>query len=93
VVGTANPCNIFWRVGSSATLNGTNFRGAVIATTSITVGSGANIAGRALAGVGASGVVTMAGSGGNTIGYTRRSKPSTPASTSDAMTTLTEAAE
>ena len=25
VVGTANPCNIFWRVGSSATLNGTDF--------------------------------------------------------------------
>jgi hypothetical protein len=27
VVGTANPCNIYWRVGSSATLNGVNFRG------------------------------------------------------------------
>ena len=68
VVGTANPCNIFWRVGSSATLNGTNFRGSVIADASITVGSGANLAGRALAGTGATGAVTMAGSGGNTIG-------------------------
>jgi Ice-binding-like/Putative Ig domain len=68
VVGTANPCNIYWRVGTSATLNGTNFRGTVIADASITLGAGANLAGRALAGTGATGAVTMAGSGGNTIG-------------------------
>ena len=68
VVGTANPCNIYWRVGTSATLNGTNFRGTVIANASITVGAGANLQGRALAGTGATGAVTMAGSGGNTIG-------------------------
>jgi hypothetical protein len=68
VVGTANACNIFWRVGSSATLNGTNFKGTVIADASITLGAGANLAGRALAGTGATGAVTMAGSGGNTIG-------------------------
>jgi len=68
VVGTANPCNIFWRVGSSATLNGDTFRGTVIADASITLGSGANLTGRALAGTGATGAVTMAGSGGNTIG-------------------------
>jgi hypothetical protein len=68
VVGTANPCNIYWRVGSDATLNGANFRGTVLASASITVGAGANLAGRALAGNGATGAVTMAGSGGNTIG-------------------------
>jgi len=68
VVGTANPCNIYWRVGSSATLNGNTFRGTVIANASITVGAGANLAGRALAGTGATGAVTMAGPGGNTIG-------------------------
>ena len=68
VVGTANPCNIYWRVGTSATLNGATFRVTVIANASITVGSGANLAGRALAGTGATGAVTMAGSGGNTIG-------------------------
>ena len=68
VVGTANPCNIFWRVGTSATLNGINFRGTVIANASITVGAGANLEGRALAGTGATGAVTMAGAGGNTIG-------------------------
>ena len=68
VAGTANPCNIYWRVGSSATLNGVNFRGTVIANASITVGSASNLEGRALAGTGASGAVTMSGPGGNTIG-------------------------
>jgi Ice-binding-like/Putative Ig domain/IPTL-CTERM motif len=68
VVGTANPCNIYWRVNTDATLNGTTFRGTVIAGRSITVGSGANVSGRVLAGTGATGAVTMAGAGGNTIG-------------------------
>jgi hypothetical protein len=68
VVGTANPCNIYWRVGSSATLNGSTFRGTVIADASITLGDGANLTGRAWAGTGATGAVTMAGDGGNTIG-------------------------
>ena len=67
VVGTADPCNIYWRVGSSATLNGSMFKGTVIAGASITVGAGASLTGRALAG-GRHGAVTMAGSGGNTIG-------------------------
>jgi hypothetical protein len=68
VAGTADPCNIYWRVGTSATLNGVNFWGTVIADASITLGAGANLTGRALAGTGATGAVTMAGSGGNTIG-------------------------
>ncbi|MFA6957193.1 MAG: ice-binding family protein [Thermoanaerobaculia bacterium] len=67
VIGTADPCNVYWRVGSSATLNGVNFRGTVIADASVTIGSGSNLAGRALAGTGATGAVTMAGSGGNAI--------------------------
>jgi len=67
VVGTANPCNIYWRVGTSATLNGVTFRGIVIADASITIGAGANVSGKVLAGTGATGAVTMAGSGGNTI--------------------------
>jgi len=67
VIGTADPCNVFWRVGTSATLNGISFRGTVIADASITVGSGANVTGRVLAGIGPTGAVTMAGSGGNTI--------------------------
>jgi hypothetical protein len=68
VVGTASPCNIFWRVGSSATLNGTSMRGTVIANASITVGAGSTLVGRALAGAGATGAVTMAGNGGNIVG-------------------------
>jgi hypothetical protein len=68
VAGTADPCNIYWRVGTSATLNGVNFRGTVIADASITLGSSSNLEGRALAGTGATGAVTMAGAGGNTIG-------------------------
>jgi hypothetical protein len=68
VVGTANPCNVYWRVGTSATLNGISFLGNVIADASVTVGSGSNVTGKALAGTGPTGAVTMAGSGGNTIG-------------------------
>jgi hypothetical protein len=55
-------------VGSSATLNGITFSGNVIADASITVGSSSNVTGQLLAGTGATGAVTMAGSGGNTIG-------------------------
>jgi hypothetical protein len=68
VVGTADPCNVFWRVGTSATLNGINFSGQVIADANITVGSGSNVTGKVIAGTGASGAVTMAGAGGNTVG-------------------------
>ncbi len=68
VVGTANPCDVYWRVGTSATLNGISFRGNVIADANVTVGAGSNVIGRTIAGTGATGAVTMAGSGGNTIG-------------------------
>ena len=55
VVGTANACNVYWRVGSSATLNGNTFRGNVIALASVTVGDivgplvGQNLTGRVVA--------------------------------------------
>lgn len=68
VVGTADPCSVYWRVGTSATLNGISFRGNVIADASVTVGSGSNVTGRALAGTGPTGAVTMEGAGGNMIG-------------------------
>jgi hypothetical protein len=67
IEGTANPCDVYWQIGTSATLNGTEFWGTVIADASITLGSGANLIGRALAGRGATGAVTMSGSGGNSI--------------------------
>jgi Ice-binding-like/IPTL-CTERM motif len=63
-----NPCQVFWRVGSDATLNGVNFPGTVIAGAagagSVTLGTGANLAGRAIS---LTGAVTMAGTG-QTVG-------------------------
>lgn len=67
IIGTADPCSVYWRVGTSATLNGISFRGNVIADASVTVGAGSNVSGKLIAGTGATGAVTMAGSGGNTI--------------------------
>lgn len=44
------PCNVFWQVGSSATLGtGTEFKGNIIALTSINLGTGANVGGLVLA--------------------------------------------
>jgi hypothetical protein len=68
VIGNADPCNVFWRVGTSATLNGTALIGTVIADANISVSGATSVAGRLLAGTGATGTVTLAGSGGNTIG-------------------------
>jgi hypothetical protein len=78
VIGTADPCLVFWRVGTSATLNGITFSGIVIADASITVGSGSNVIGKAIAGTGPTGAVTMAGAGGNTIGGCAVSAPAPP---------------
>jgi type VI secretion system secreted protein VgrG len=57
VVGGASLCNVFWQVGSSATLGSTSsLIGSVLAQTSISTGAGALIQGRLLAQTGA---VTM----------------------------------
>src|ERR1700722_12629145 len=46
----AQACNVFWQVGSSATLGtGSDFVGTILALTSISVNTGDTIAGRALA--------------------------------------------
>jgi hypothetical protein len=48
--GGANPANIFWQVGSSATLGtSSTFEGNILALTSITLATGATLNGRALA--------------------------------------------
>jgi hypothetical protein len=48
--GTTCPPNVFWQVGSSATLGtGSTFRGNIMALTSITLTTGASLDGRALA--------------------------------------------
>src|ERR1017187_2390568 len=49
LTGGASECNVFWQVGSSATLNGPTFVGTVMALTSITLGSGVTVDGRVLA--------------------------------------------
>jgi hypothetical protein len=57
VVNGAQPCNTFWQVGSSATLGTTtSLVGSILALTSITLDTGATVAGRALA---RNGAVTM----------------------------------
>lgn len=50
LINGAQPCNIFWQVGSSATL-GTNstFAGTIMALTSVSVQTGTTVEGRALA--------------------------------------------
>jgi hypothetical protein len=57
LINKANACNVFWQVGSSATLNtASRFKGTIMAAASITVGSAAKIRGRMLA---ESGAVTL----------------------------------
>jgi uncharacterized repeat protein (TIGR01451 family) len=61
--GGANSCNVFWQVGTSATLGkSSTFRGSIFAGASVTMGTTANLVGRAVA----QAAVTMDGS--NTVG-------------------------
>ncbi|MER5730803.1 ice-binding family protein [Streptomyces sp. NPDC002138] len=57
LINGASPCNVYWQVGSSATLGtDTSFVGTIMALTSISLTTGADIDGRALA---RNGAVTM----------------------------------
>lgn len=50
LINGASACNVYWRVGSSATLGtGSTFRGNILALTSITVNNGVTVIGRILA--------------------------------------------
>ncbi len=50
VINGGSNCNVFWQVGSSATLGtATTFAGTVLALTSITLTTGASVSGRVLA--------------------------------------------
>lgn len=87
LVNGASPCNIFWQVGSSATLGtSSTLRGTVMALTSITLTTSATLFGRALA---RNGSVTLDGNtidassclpapAGGVTATTRRSRTATP---------------
>ncbi len=54
LIGKAQPCNVFWQVGSSATIGTTtHFVGTILAKASISFNNGATLEGRALARTGA----------------------------------------
>ena len=58
MANSGQSCNVFWQVGSSATLGTTtSFAGSILALTSITLQTGATLSGRALA---QTGTVTLA---------------------------------
>jgi len=70
----AQACNVFWQVGTSATLGtGSSFRGTVLAMESITVTTGATVEGRVLA---RNGAVTL-----DTNTITKATCATTPAPT------------
>jgi len=71
--GIGSPCNVWWKVGSSATIGvGTTFIGNILALTSIALQTNASLNGRALAQNGAVTMdgnhVTACGSGGTLCG-------------------------
>ena len=50
LINGASPCNVFWQVGASATLDtNTTFVGTIMALTSATLATGASVQGRVLA--------------------------------------------
>lgn len=77
---TCTGANVYWAIGSSATIDGAQFIGTVIATTTITMTSGANVSGRMLA---LNGAVTMIT---DTISVCSGSGPVPPKPCSDFVT-------
>jgi hypothetical protein len=57
MINGGSPCNLFWQIGTSATIGTTTaFQGNILALASITLNNGASVSGRALA---RNGAVTM----------------------------------
>ena len=80
----AQACNVFWKVGSAATLGaGSTFRGTILAHDSISLGSGVTVHGRLFAGEQAS------GAGAVTLIHDSVAKPSCAATTTTTGTTTT----
>lgn len=94
LVNGAQACNIYWQVGSSATLGtGSSFKGTILALTSITVTTGTTVQGRALA---RNGAVTLDTDTFTNPGCAASPTPTataTPTSTTTATTTPTSTPE
>jgi Ice-binding-like len=96
LIGGAQACNVYWKVGSSATIGtAASFVGNIFALTSITMTTGATLDGRALA---RNGAVTLdtntitrstCTSGGTTSGGTTGSTTGTGSSTTGSGSTTT----
>jgi hypothetical protein len=79
LIGGAQPCNVFWKVGSSADLfTNTTFVGNILALTSINLQRGTRVSGRALA---RNGAVTM---DTNTVSSASCAAGTTPTTTATA---------
>jgi hypothetical protein len=92
----ASPCNVFWKIGSSATFgSGTAFEGNVMALESISLNSGVTVLGRALARNGEvtliNDVLTLPGCATETSTTPTGSGTTTGTSTSGTPTTSTVA--
>jgi hypothetical protein len=86
----AQACNVYWQVGSSAALfSNSTFRGTILALTSISLGTGASISGRALA---RNGAVTMDSNSITRVGCAAPVDTTTTTTTMAPTTTTTVAA-
>lgn len=95
LINGAQACNVFWQIGSSATIGtSTQFVGTVLALTSITADNGATVQGRLLARNGAvtldNNVITTAACAAQTT--TTTTAPTTTTTTTTAAPTTTTAA-
>ena len=86
LIGGAQACNVFWQVGSSATLGtASEFKGTILALTSVTANTSASVEGRLLA---RNGAVTL---DSNTVTRPTCATQVTTTTTTPATTTTTPA--